>query len=139
MQKENSKKIVWGVVSVLVLVAVFYGGSVYGKGQAASARAAFAGTRTRGTGGLGGVAGGFTTGSIISKDAKSITVSVMSGGSKIIFLDNTTKVTKSASGTLADLVVGTNVSVMGAANSDGSVNATTVQIRPNVPKPTTTQ
>ena len=126
-----NKKIVWGVVGVIVLVGVFYGGMVYGKGQAAAAaKTAFAG-RTRGAGGFGGaVGGGFTTGTILSKDAKSITVSLMTGGSKIIFLDSTTKISKQTDGTLSDLAVGTNVSVMGAANSDGSVNATSVQIRP---------
>lgn len=132
-----SKKIVWGIVGIVVLVGVFFGGVSYGKGQAAAtAKTAYAG-RTRGaggTGGFGGGAGGFTSGAIISKDDKSITVSIMGGGSKIIFLDSNTKISKSATGTLDDLAVGTQVSVSGTPNSDGSVNATTVQIRPAMVK-----
>ena len=143
---SKNKKIVWGIVGVIVLVAVFFAGSAYGKAQAAAARTtAFAG-RTRGAGGAGfaggtSAAGGFTTGTILSKDATSITLSIMGGGSKIVFLDSNTKISKQATGTLSDLTTGTAVSVAGAANSDGSINATTVQIRPNVPTtaPTTTQ
>ena len=142
MQKENKKNVIWIIVGIVVLVAVFYGGMVYGKGQAAASRAAYAGARTRGagfTGGSAGAAGGFTTGTILSKDATSITVGLMAGGSKIVFLDSTTKISKSASGTMADLVVGTQVSVMGATNTDGSISADTLQIRPAMTtKPATT-
>ena len=136
MQKENNKKIGLVVGGIVVLIAVFYGGMVYGKSQIPTRGQ---GAQAFGAGGLrgartGGAAGGFTTGQIISKDATSITVSIQGGGSKIIFLDSNTKVSKQANGTLADLVVGTAVSISGAANADGSVNATTVQIRPNTPQ-----
>ena len=146
----NKKNIVWIVVGVVVLVAVFYGGMVYGKSQTATAaRTAYTGARTRGIGTTGGF-GGLTSGQIISKDATSITVQLGNNGatssttapsgSEIIFIDSNTKISKQSAGTMADLAVGTNVSVAGAPNADGSVNATTVQIRPNMPttKPATT-
>jgi hypothetical protein len=62
----------------------------------------------------------------------------MGGGSKIVFLDTNTKITKQAEGSASDLAVGTQVSVSGAPNADGSVNAQMVQIRPVLPatKPT---
>jgi hypothetical protein len=132
-----NKKFVWIVVGIIVLAGVFYGGMVYGKGQTATsantASIGFAGARTRSAGGTGGF-GGATIGQIISKDATSITVSLAAGGSKIIFLDNTTPITKQTNGTLSDLIIGTNVMVTGTANTDGSVSATAVQIRPNVPQ-----
>ena len=145
---EKNKKIVFGVVGVIVLVAVFYGGMVYGKSQTP---ASINGAQTlngvgRGFRNGGGNSGGFTVGQIISKDATSITVQLMTpggaasgtaAGSKIVFFDSNTKVTKQASGTLADLAVGTEVSVTGTTNSDGSVSAQSVQIRPNIPTPTT--
>lgn len=143
----NNKKIVFGIVGVLVLIGAFYGGMVYGKSQ----------TPVRGQGamafgqnGVGGAArgarggfGGSAMGQIISKDANSITVQIMTGGSdttnqggsKIIFLDSNTKITKSADGALSDLTVGTEVRVSGAANPDGSVNAQTVQITPKIVPP----
>jgi hypothetical protein len=139
----KNKKIGFVVVGIIVLVGVFYGGMVYGKSQVPARgnqalASNFAG-RMGGTRGTSG-GGGFTTGQIIAKDATSITVQLMTGGptgtasgSKIVFVDSNTKVTKQASGTLSDLAVGTNISITGTANTDGSVSATAVQIRPNVP------
>lgn len=78
---------------------------------------------------MGGQAGGgFTAGEIISKDERSITVSLPEGGSRIIFITESTPVQKSAAGTLADLAVGTQVVVTGSANQDGSISAQSVQI-----------
>jgi hypothetical protein len=128
-----SKKIIWGVIGIVVLVAVFYGGVSYGKSQAASAAKtayAGAGARIRGGGGAGGGFGGLTSGQILSKDAQSMTIKLGSGGSEIVFVDSNTKISKQASGSLSDLTVGTNVSVAGTANSDGSLTAQMVQIRP---------
>ena len=131
----NKKNIIWGIVGVVVLIAVFYGGVAYGKSQVPARGAGFtfaggAGGRT----GRTGATGGFTTGQIIAKDATSITVQLMSGGSKIIFVDGNTKISKSVNGTISDLVIGTDVSITGASNTDGSINATSVQIRPNIPQ-----
>jgi hypothetical protein len=45
-------------------------------------------------------------------------------------MGSSTPVTKQASGTQDDLSVGTQVAVTGSSNSDGSMTANTVQIRP---------
>lgn len=139
----NNKKIGLVIMGIIILIGVFYGGMVYGKNQ----------TPTRGTqifdpnnmpngmpSGMpngetrntrnGAGLGGLTSGEIISKDDKGITIKLQNGGSKIIFLGTTTTVAKTATGSVTDLTVGTQVFVTGTTNTDGSITAQSVQIRP---------
>ena len=120
------------IIGAIVGILVIGGGSFY-------AGTKFAGTsqigpQTMGQGGqfrMGqGMGGGITAGQILSKDDTSITVKLSDGGSKIVFTSASTTILKTSEGTMSDLSVGTNVSVQGTANSDGSVNAQSIQIRP---------
>ncbi len=120
----------------------FYGGMKYAQGK--NSRGSFAnltseqrqqlGANIGGQGGFrGGQGGGAVAGDIISKDSQSITVKMRDGSSKIVFFSDTTEVSKFVAGTSADLAVGKTIIVMGKTNSDGSVTATTIQFRPNLP------
>ena len=73
---------------------------------------------------------GATMGTVISSDDKSVTISLRDGGSKTIYISDTTSVLKSTSGKKSDLANGTNVIVNGTANQDGSIAASSIQIRP---------
>ena len=138
-------KLVLIIVAVAVVVGggSFYAGMKYDQSKTTADRQARmqqfgtggnGGQRgARGGGGLAG-AGGFTAGEIISKDAASVTIKLRDGGSKIIFLTDQTPVLKSAAGTSGDLVVGSNVTVNGTPNQDGSISAESIQIRPKMPQ-----
>ena len=146
------KKTIWVIVGIIILAGVFYGGMSYGKGQVSTSSAntvgVSAGQFGRGsrTGGAG-AGGGFVTGQVISKDANSVTIKLDANpatagqggaaastptGSKIVFVDTSTMVTKTTNGTLKDLTAGTQISVTGTTNTDGSVTAKSVQIRPQM-------
>ncbi len=128
-------KIVAGIVVMAVLVlGAFYGGTVYAK-KSSSAIGQFSNTQfmggQRGMGMRSGMnGGGFTSGEIISKDASGITLKMQNGSTKIVLIGESSYVTKSVAGSVADLTVGINISVTGITNSDGSVTAQSVQIRP---------
>ena len=143
---NNMKKLIMvaAIVAVVVGSGAFYGGMKYAQGR--SPRGNFANlipeqrqqlTANAGAGfragagqGRGGMGGGFTVGEIISKDDKSITIKMSDGGSKIVFYSDATEVGKSVSGTAIDLKVGETVTTSGTANSDGSITAQSIQLRP---------
>ena len=156
--QESSKisngvnKILLGVFAVVVVVGggSFYGGMKYAESK--STRGQFSradlqnlspeerqqriqqfgslgmGSRNGGSGNR--AAGGFTSGEILSKDDKSITIKLRDGGSRIIFYSISTEVVKLVSGTASDFEIGKSVVVNGSANQDGSITAQSIQIRP---------
>ncbi|MCX6733353.1 MAG: DUF5666 domain-containing protein [Candidatus Peregrinibacteria bacterium] len=133
MMKKNLS---WIVALVVVAGVAFYGGNLYGQNQAAAARKTAQGQFGGGAGrrgGMGGNGAGLVSGSIFSKDDKSITVTLRDGSSKIIFYSPTTTVGKMAQGSASDLVTGEQVSVVGKTNDDGTVTAQSIQLRPPMP------
>lgn len=100
----------------------------------------FGGFGGRGAGGTGasgaGGAGGLTTGSIVSSDSNSITVKLSTGSTKIVLYSPSTVIAVSKTGSASDLTTGQDVTVTGAANSDGSITATRIQVG-TLPRPTT--
>ena len=141
-----NKKIIMGVIVIVLAGGFFYTGMMYGEQKNKVIENSLSQNRQgqlqqfsgrNGPGGQRGGAmragGGFITGEILSKDAQSITVKLRDGGSKIILVSESTRVTKETEGTIDDLSIGTGVSIAGETNSDGSINAQSVQIRQNIP------
>ncbi|MFA5029763.1 MAG: DUF5666 domain-containing protein [Patescibacteria group bacterium] len=80
-----------------------------------------------------GSGGDFLNGEIISKDNSSLILKLRAGGSKVVIFATSTEVGKFTNGSVADLSVGQTVSVNGQSNSDGSLTAQSIQIRPALP------
>jgi preprotein translocase subunit YajC len=121
-------------IIVIVLLIVVAGGGFYfgvqnGKASATAAATAARASFTRGAGGTAR-AGGAVTGQVVSVDTNSLTISLASGSSQIIFFTAATPISKTVSGSVSDLTAGTNIMVAGTTNSDGSESATSIQIRP---------
>lgn len=122
--------VVTGVVALIVGFGVGY--LIPHSTAATTASGGFAGrsgTFTRGGASANG-GNGFLSGTVAKKDSGSITVNMRDGTSRVVLLTPATTVSKSVTGTLQDVGVGSNVIVNGTTNSDGSVSATLIQVRP---------
>jgi hypothetical protein len=125
---------------VVVLIIIVGGGAFYGGMSYAGSQAPAAGTRGQFAAGGAGFAGrtggtrtgaGFTAGQIVSAGNGSISIQQQNGSStEIVLLSPTTQILKSTAGTASDLTQGESVTVTGTSNSDGSLTATAIQIRP---------
>jgi hypothetical protein len=137
------KKILPLIIAIIIVVggSAFYGGMKYGQSKNSGASLANLtpeqrqqrmqqfGNRSGNRQGANG--GGFVNGQIISKDDKSVTIKNQDGGSKIVFLADDTQVVKSTDGKISDLADGKQVTVSGITNTDGSITAKSIQIRPD--------
>jgi hypothetical protein len=81
----------------------------------------------------GFAAGGAISRQVISKDDTSLTIKTRDGSSKIILITGNTTVAKSAAGLISDIATDAMVMVLGNLNSDGSITANSIQIRPEMP------
>ena len=127
------------MVLIIVLVAggAFLGGMKYGQSTVASNSNAQGqrGAGLRNGRGTGTQSANFVAGSIISKDDKSLTIQSRDGGSKIVFYSPSAVVEKFVTSTISDLAIGENVTVNGKTNSDGSLTAQSIQLRPAMMRP----
>lgn len=74
--------------------------------------------------------GGFLSGTVKKLDDGSLTLDTRDGSSHVVLINPGTSVSKSVTGTLSDLTVGSTVIVNGKTNPDGSVSASLIQLRP---------
>ncbi|MFA6526208.1 MAG: hypothetical protein WCT26_02215 [Candidatus Buchananbacteria bacterium] len=130
--------IVVGILAILVVGAgSFYAGTKYALAKRGGGM--MGGNFQPGQGGMNPIGtaknrqaagASFVNGDIIAKDDKSVTIKMRDGGSKIVFFSSTCEVGKFVSGAITDLSVGNSVMINGKTNTDGSVTATSIQIRP---------
>ena len=132
MNTMNSKRIGTAVVALIVGAGIGYlipHGSTGPQGANAQAGSFSRGGTFMLRGG-NQANGGFLTGTVAKADANSITVNTRDGSSHVVLLTPDTTYSKSAAGSASDVTVGSDVIVSGTTNSDGSVSANLVQLRP---------
>jgi hypothetical protein len=126
-------------IGAVILVALaFWAGTAYANHKNRTARTVMMGGQAQGMRGnfaVGGMrtganAGSFVSGTVLSKTDTALTVQNQAGGSKIVLVSSSTAVSKSAQGALTDVAVGSSIVATGTTNSDGSITAQTVQVRP---------
>ncbi len=84
---------------------------------------------------MGGTRNGesFISGEILSVDGQSVTIKLRDGGSKIVFYSDETEIGKFVTdGTAEDLQSGLTVTANGKVNEDGTITATSIQLRPEM-------
>ncbi|MHB9019778.1 MAG: hypothetical protein ACYC3G_02835 [Minisyncoccota bacterium] len=142
MNKKNI--IIMAVGSLVVMSLVFYGGMRFDVRNKSfvNTRGSFSGQfDIQGSGmqkfsgqnegvfnRIGGINNG-TSGEVIAKDDKSITVKLKDGGSKIIFYSDKTLVLKMATTSINNISIGGQVVISGSSGQDGSISAESIQLR----------
>ncbi|MEK7625323.1 MAG: hypothetical protein AAB467_03165 [Patescibacteria group bacterium] len=128
-------KVILGIVAVLLIGGSFYGGMNYGKSSVAVMSTL---NRSNFQGGNGGVRGtrvgangGGASGEIVSMSNSIITLKLRDGSSKLVIFSSSTPVREVTTSDVdpEQLQVGKSISVLGAANSDGSITAESIQLR----------
>ncbi len=125
----------------IAVVALIIGGAIgYFAHPASAQTGGFArggtGTFTGARGAAGAAAGGFLMGTVAAEDSTSITLNTRDGSSHVVLLTPSTTVSKYVAGAITDVSVGSTVMVSGTTNSDGSVSASMIQLRPAMTTPT---
>ena len=125
------------ILVVVVAAGAFYGGLAYQKSKVGDRNFANfpgAGQMDGSKRLVNGQAGAnFISGDILKQDTTSLTIKLKDGGSKIVLYASSTPIMKSTSGSASDLQIGQSISANGTTNSDGSLSAQSIQIRPTMP------
>ena len=119
------------VIAVILIIGAYYTGVQHGKTTATKTMASGYAGGMRGAGGTRGA--GVVNGSVLSVDGTTMTIQGRDGSSKIVLYSGSTQFMKTTAGTSTDVVVGSQVMVAGKTNSDGSITASTISLRPNMP------
>jgi hypothetical protein len=119
------------VTAAIALIIGFLGGHFISGGTAKTASFPGGGVGfSRGASSGRTMGGGFLSGTVAKQDSGSITVNTRDGSSHVVLLTPDTTVSKSVNGALTDIATGSEVIVSGTTNSDGSVSASLIQLRP---------
>lgn len=126
------------IIAIIIAGAAFFGGMQYQKSQAAANGNGTQEQNAQGHGGqngqdrFGNRGGGATFGQILATDSASVTVKLQDGSSKIVNISDSTRFSKTDTASKSDLKTGQRIAAFGTTNSDGSINAQTIQLNPQM-------
>ncbi len=118
------------IVAVVVGAVAFFVGTKFQSSQ--SGTASQYGQNGSQRSGRFGQNGRATVGEVVGQDQGSITVKLQDGSSKIINVTGQTTYSKTDKAAKADIAVGQRIAAFGTVNSDGSIDAQSVQLNPQI-------
>lgn len=119
--------IIFAVILVVVASGAFFGGMKYQESKTPSRNGNPAQNQFRQRNIANSTA---VNGAVLNVDAKTLTVKLSDGSSKIILFSDKTTVSESTASATTDIKTGEKVAVFGTTNPDGSVTAQNIQINP---------
>lgn len=128
--KTNNLIIIFAVVLVIGGGAAFFGGMKYQESKTPARNGGQNQAQFRQRTGATGAVGTAVNGDVLNSDAKTLTVKLTDGSSKIVLLSDKTTVSQATASATTDIKTGQKVAVFGTVNPDGSVTAQNVQINP---------
>jgi hypothetical protein len=127
--KKYIVHMVWVVIAIVALGGGFFWGKANGAAsQATGSVGAYSSSMRRAANSAAG--GGLVVGTIAVIDSSSITLQLANGNSEVVFYSTSTPISEPTMISANTLKVGTTIMVGGTSNSDGSLTAQTIQIRP---------
>ncbi len=126
---KQKTHIIWAVVAVAALVAGIFWGRAMAGGAPGNSRFGALSSSSRTFAGRGNSSANVFAGQVSAIDGSSITLQLPSGNSEVVLYASSTPVTEPTNVSIAKVVAGTNIMVMGTQNSDGSVTAQSIEIR----------
>lgn len=131
MKFFTKKTTILTVAIILIFGLGFYSGNYYTKSKMPTGKDRFQAVQNQGSKNIRILGNNNAiSGEILTKEDKNLTLKLRDGGSKIIFFTENTPITKNVAGATSDLSPNKTIFINGKTNQDGSVNADSIQIRP---------
>ncbi|MGH7175730.1 MAG: hypothetical protein ACREGR_05240 [Minisyncoccia bacterium] len=129
----NKQLLITGALALVVGAGLgYFGSSAFAKAPTNGLyiRSGFTASSTAFARGGNQAFGSALSGTVAAKDSGSITLNTRDGSSHVILVTPDTTVSKIVTGSLSDVTMGASIVVTGTTNSDGSVSASSIELRP---------
>ncbi len=126
---KNKTHIIWAAVAIVALVAGIFWGRTMAGAASGNSRFGASSSSSRTFAGRNNSSANVFAGQVSAIDGSSITLQLPNGNSEVVLYASSTPVTEPTNVSIAKIVAGADIMVMGTQNSDGSVTAQSIEIR----------